>query len=142
MSTNQPVGGTEQSELVTVVIGGTTIGVFNTATGGDALAPAAQYRSGGEKNQRSYRTLPKYSELVVSRVLNLAVDWEVIRGLRQQAGGASSSVTLQPLDADQNAYGQSQTATGKFLGVTGIKIDSNSEAIQTFELHFSVDSWA
>lgn len=139
---NIPVGGTEQSELVTVSINGQSFGVWDTWDGGGSLAPAAQHRSGGQKNMTSYRTLPKFAELTVSRVVNLAVDWELDRALKTIAGVVPGSVTIQPLDADQNAYGNAQTATGMFLGVDGMKGDSNSEAQQMYVLHFSVDSWA
>lgn len=136
-----PVGGTEQSILVTVQVNGQSLGVWDTATGGDSLAASTQHRSGGQKNMTSYRTLPKFSELVVSRVCDLSVDWELIRTIKSIAGGVPGSVTEQPLDSDNNAYGASQTATGLFLGVTQPKADSNSETAQMYELHFSVDQW-
>jgi hypothetical protein len=140
-NTATPVGGTEQSVLVTVEVDGQSLGVWDTATGGDSLASSAQYRAGGQKNMTSYRTLPKFSELTVSRVCDLSVDWELIRKIKTLAGGVPGSVTEQPLDADQNPYGNSQTAVGMFLGVTQPKADSNSEALQMYELHFSVDQW-
>jgi hypothetical protein len=137
-----PVGGTQQSELVTVSIDGQTIGVFDSLTGGDVMAPPTKFRSGGQYIETSYQTLPKFSDISVGRVLNLAVDWEVIRNLRTKAGRVPMTVTVQPLDADLNAYGNSQTATGLFLGVKGIKVDSNSEAIQDFMLDMSTDAWS
>ncbi len=141
VSNTNIVGGTEQSELVTATVNGVTIGTFNSADGGDAYATATQNRSGGQANMTSYRTRPKYTELNVSRVVNLAVDWEVIRGLIPLAGLVPGSVTIQPLDTDLNAYGNPRTATGMFLGVGGVRIDSNSEALQNFTLRFSVDVW-
>lgn len=141
MTDTLPIGGTEQASLVTVVVNGQSLGVWNTFSGGDALATSTQYRSGGQVNMQSYRTLPKYSEITVSRVVNLQVDWELLRTLKAIAGGAPASVTVQPLDADQNAYGNSQTAVGLFLGITQPRVDSNSEALQTYELHMSVDQW-
>lgn len=142
MSSTMPVGGTEQSVLVTISIDGVTFGTFNTFDGGDALAPAAQHRSGGQANMTSYRTLAKYSEASVSRIVNLAVDWEVVRQLIPAAGSVSCTATLQPLDADLNAYGKARVATGMFLGISGIKVDSDSESLQNFMLHMSVDQWA
>ena len=135
------VGGTEQSQLVSVAVNGTTIGVFDSFDGGDALAPSAQHRSGGQGNMTSYKTLPKYSEATVGRVLNLAVDWETVRGLIPLAGQVRMTATLQPIDTDLVAYGNSRTASGMFLGISGIKTDSNSEALQNFMLHMSVDTW-
>lgn len=140
--TTFPIGGTEQSELVTVVVDNVSLGIFDTWSGGDSSAPNAQYRSGGQLNQTSYRTLPKFSMVTVGRVLNLAVDWELIRTLKNKAGLVAGSVTLQPLDATLNVYGNSWTASGLFLGTKGVKGDSNSESLQMFELDFSVDSWA
>jgi hypothetical protein len=137
-----PVGGTKQSGLVTAAVNGNSIGVFDTWTGGDAAATSAQHRSGGQGNMTSYRTLPKYSMITIGRVNNLAVDWDLIRGLIPQAGLVSGSVTIQPLDSDLNAYGNSRTATGLFLGVKGLDGDSDSEDIQSYQLDFSVDSWA
>jgi hypothetical protein len=137
-----PVGGTELSQLVTAVVNGTSIGVFDTLTGGDSVAPGAQYRSGGMGIQVSYTTLPKFSDIKITRVLDESVDWELIRTLKQQAGRVAGSVTVQPLDSDGNSYGNSQTSQGMFLGVGSIKVDSNSDTIQTYELTFSVDSWS
>lgn len=142
MSVNTPVGGTEQSELVTVVVDGQTLGVFDTWSGGDSAAKSVMHRPGGMGPQRSYVTLPTYSEVTVGRVLELDRDWELIRSLVPKAGRTLGSVTIQPLDADGNAYGSSRTASGRFLGVKGIKGDSNSENIQTFDLEFAVESWA
>lgn len=140
-TTALPVGGTEQSELITVSVNGQTIGTFDTAEGGAALSPSAQHRSGGNAIQTSYRTLPKFSEMVVSRVLNLATDWELLRTLITQAGVVTGQVTKQPIDQNRAAYGNSRTATGMFLGVDEPKTDSDSEALQMLTLHFSVDSW-
>lgn len=137
----QPVGGTQLSELITVAVNGITIGVFNTYTGGDIAAPATKFRSGGQFFEQSYTTLPKFSDISVARVLTLNVDWEVIRGLIPLAGRVPASVTLQPLDAELNAYGNARTATGLFLGIKGIRIDSNSEAIQDWSIDISVDNW-
>lgn len=141
-ATPMPVGGTEQSELVTVSVNGATIGIFDTWSGGDAEAPSVQHRPGGLGPQISYSSLAKFTQMVVGRVINLALDWELIRTLIPQSGIVVGAVTIQPLDANGTVYGSSRTATGMFLGVKGIKGDSNSDALQMFELDFSVDSWA
>lgn len=137
-----PVGGTEQSELVTVVVNGVSLGVFDTWSGGDSTAAVAQHRSGGQANQTSYQTLPKFSPITVGRVMQTTRDWTLIRTLTPKAGKVTASVTIQPLDATRNAYGSSRTATGMFQGVKSLKGDSNSEALQTYELDITVDSWA
>jgi hypothetical protein len=138
---NQPIGGTEQSQIVSVSINGVSIGIFNSLTGGGSTATVPQARSGGQLNQQSYRVRPKYGAIKVSRILNLATDWELIRSLKPQAGLAPASVTVQPVDADLNAYGESQTATGMFTGVDDINVNVDSEAVQNFTLNFTVDAW-
>lgn len=143
MATNVlPIGGTEQSQLITVVVNGQSLGVFDSYSGGDAAAASTQHRAGGQRTQTSYATLPKYSGITVSRVFQLTRDVALVKTLRQKAGIVTGSVTVQPLDATGNAYGQAMVASGQFLGVKGLKGDSESEAVQMFELDFSVDSWA
>lgn len=138
---NSPIGGTEQSELITVAINGVSIGEFNTMTGGGSMATPPQSRSGGQRNQTSYRVRPKYGPVKVSRILDLASDWELIRSLKPQAGLVQGSITLTPVDADLNVYGESQTASGMFMGVDDISVNVNSESLQDFTLNFTVDSW-
>lgn len=142
MTNTMHVGGTEQNVLVSVAVNGQTIGTFDSFTGGDALAKPAQHRSGGQETLTSYRTLALYSEATVSHIMWLEVSWEMVRGLIPKAGSVPMSATLQPIDADGNAYGNARTATGMFLGVSGIKVDSNSEVLQSFMLHMSVDAWS
>jgi hypothetical protein len=136
-----PIGGTQQSELITVAVNGTTVGIFDTYTGGDVAAPSTKFRSGGQFFETSYQTLPKFSDITVGRVLDLNVSWDFIRNTIPLCGRVPASVTLQPLDADLNNYGNSRTATGLLLGIKGIRVDSNSETIQDFQMDIAVDGW-
>lgn len=142
MSANNgmPLGGTEQSSLVTVVVDGTNFGVFDTYAGGDALAKSVKHRPGGMGSERSYVTLASYSDMKVSRVLEIDRDWDMAAFLTVFAGRVPGSVTVQPLDGDGNAFGNSHTFSGVFLGVSGIKGDSNSEAVQMVDLDFSIET--
>ncbi len=142
MATNvTPVGGTEQDLLVTVVVNGTTLGVFDSSSGGTATAPSVKHRAGGQKNQQSFPTQPVYSNVMVRRVNQMTRDWELIRQLKPLAGLVPMSVTVQPLDATRNSYGNAQTATGLLLSVKEPTSDSDSDALQTWELEMSVDGW-
>lgn len=141
MTLVNPIGGTEQSELVTLVINGNSAGVFDSWSGGDAMAKSAQHRPGGMGPQKSYPAKRTYTDMKVSRVLEFDRDWELVALISQFGGEQMASVTIQPIDPDGNAYGNSRTATGMFLGVSGIKGDSNSEAVQMFDITISVDSF-
>lgn len=137
-----PVGGTEQDILVTVAVNGTSLGVFDSSSGGTADAPSVQHRAGGQVSRTSYATQPNYSAITVSRINQYTRDWELIRQLKPLAGKVPMSVTLQPLDATRNPYGSAQVATGLLLTVKEPTSDSTSDAQQMWEMTMSVDSWA
>jgi hypothetical protein len=130
---------TEQNYLITVVVNGQALGVFDTFSGGDAAAPSVQHRPGGMGPQVSYATLAKFSPITVSRVLEPARDWELLRSLTQIGGRVDASMTEQPLDADGNPFGAPKTYTGQFLGVKSGKVDSTSDALRMFEIDMSCD---
>lgn len=135
------VGGTDQSYLVTVVMNGTNVGVFDTWSGGDAVAKSNKHRPGGMGDEVAYASLPSFTDMTVGRVLEADRDWDLVGLITQYGGRVPGSITIQPLDADGNAYNSSRTATGVFLGVKGLKADSTSDAIQMYELDFAVTSW-
>jgi hypothetical protein len=135
-------GGTEQSDLVTAVVNGVSLGKFDTWSGGEVMSKPPQHRAGGQKNRKSYPVHADFSNITVGRVHEADRDTELLAGLRQIAGSVPGSVTVQGLDPDGNAYGQSHTYTGLFLGDKGLKGDSSSEALQTYDLEFTVDDYA
>lgn len=137
-----PVGGTEQSELLSVVVNNQPLGVFDTKTGGDALAKDIKHRPGGMGPELPYTSLPTYSTMTLSRVYQANRDHELVRSLIPLAGRVAASVTIQPLDAEGNAYGQARTASGWFLGVREPKIDSTSDAVQMYDIEMSVVAYA
>lgn len=141
MVDNAPLGGTKQAQLCTVSLNGVSLGVYDTWTGGDPSAAVPQHRSGGQRTMQSYRALPKFSMMTVGRIAQTQRDWELIRSLVATAGQVPMSVTLQPLDADGNAYGNSRTASGMFAGQKGLDGDSDSDALQPYSLDMTVDQW-
>lgn len=129
--------GTEQNYLVTVVVDGQALGVFDTFSGGDPAAQSVKHRPGGMGPEKSYATLPSYTDVTVGRVLEPARDWELIRQLTQKAGRVDASATVQPLDADGNIWGNPKTYNGTFLGIKDGKVDSTSDAIKMLEVDLS-----
>lgn len=134
------IGGTEQSELITVTVNGTNLGVFQKRSGGDATAKVQKSREGGMGTEIPYPGLVSYSDMTVSRVRQAQRDVELIRRIRPWGGRVPASITVQPLDTTGNAYGNSETYVGVFLGVSGIHGTANSEAPQMFDLTFSITS--
>ena len=137
-----PVGGTDQSELVTVVVDNQPLGAFDTWSGGDAVAKDVKHRAAGMGPEIPFMALASYTPITVGRVYQADRDHELVRTLITKAGRKAASITIQPLDSDGNAYGQPRTASGFFLGVKNLKGDSQSDAIQLYELEMSVVAWA
>lgn len=133
----QPVG-TEQNFLLTIVVDGQVLGTFDSYSGGDPAAKSVKHRPGGMGPEKSYATLPSYSDITASRVLEPQRDWELIRQLTQKAGRVDASMTEQPLDADGNVWGNPKTFAGTFLGLKPGKADSTSDAVRMVELDMSV----
>lgn len=133
------VAATEQSYLLTMVVDGQALGTFDSFSGGDAAAKSVKHRPGGMGPEKSYASLPSYTDITVARVLEPARDWELIRALTQKSGRVDASLTVQPLDADGKAWGSPKTYSGQFLGVKDGKVDSTSDALRMFELDMSCD---
>lgn len=131
----------ESQSLITVhVVGVGDLGVFDKKTGGDTQAPTAKHRPGGMGPEKAYRTLPTYSDITVSRVLERDRDWELVRTLKGKAGNAMMTITEQPLDDDGNAWGSPQTYQGRLTNVKPGQVDSTSQNVRMFEIDCSVQT--
>lgn len=142
MATNLLTAATEQNSVITVVVNGQSLGVFDTSSGGDSTTKAAKHRAGGMGNEVIYASLPTYSALTVGRVLEPARDYELIRALYPLIGRVTASVTEQLLDADGNTSGNPKTWTGSLSGVKPGKTDSNSTNVRMFEIDIDVSTVA
>lgn len=130
---------TEQMALVTAVVDGQSLGVFDTRQGGDNVGTEVKHRPGGMGPEKSYTSLSSPTTVTVTRVFENERDFELFRRLQAIAGrNHPGSVTEQPLDGDGNAYGQPLTYSGTFLGVKWGNVDSNSSTARMAELDFSV----
>lgn len=131
---------TEQQYLVTANIDGRDLGVYDTMKGGDVNIKTAMHRPGGMGPEKSYRTLPTYADITISRVLERDRDWETLRWLMDQAGGVRAQVTKQPLDEQGNAWGTPMTWSGRLADVKGGDADSNSSNPEMYEVNISVET--
>lgn len=133
---------TQQENLITVVVDGQPLGVFDTLTGGDTSASPVKHRAGGMGSQKSYPALPEHADVTVSRVLERERDRELVRKLRLRTGRASASISEQPLDDDGAPWGKPTIYTGKLSGVKPGDADSNSVDLQMFELTLTIEDVA
>lgn len=133
---------TKQSYLLSVVVDGIQLGTFDTKTGGAAMAKGNKHRPGGMGVEKSYVSLPSYSDMKLTRVYELARDHELARRLYGRSGVASASVTEQPLDANGVPYGNPIVYSGRFLGINPGDVDSNSEAPKMLEVDLEITTVA
>lgn len=119
---------TEQQFLVTANVGGRDLGVFDTMKGGDTTIKSSAHRPGGMGPEKSYRTLPTYDDITLSRVGERERDWEMIRYLEDNAGALTGTVVRQPLDEQGNAWGTPMTWAGRLGSVKHGDVDSTSSS--------------
>jgi hypothetical protein len=129
---------TKMQFLITVVVDGQNIGVFDTWSGGDAVATESKHRPGGMGTEESYVSLPSYTSGAVTRVYKRERDHELLRTLTGKAGRVPASVTEQPLDDNGNAWGKPTVYSGRFLGPKRGDMDSTSDDPRMLELDISV----
>jgi hypothetical protein len=131
---------TEQQWLVNVTVDGRDLGIYDSMSGGDVDVDSAKHRPGGMGPEKSYRSLPTYKDVTVSRVLERERDWEILRWLQDKAGGVRAQVSRQPLDEDGNAWGTPMTWAGRLGPVKGGDVDSTSSKPTMYEFDVFVET--
>jgi hypothetical protein len=130
---------TAQSQsLVTLVVNGKPIGVFQTRSGGETTAEISKYRPGGGAAQKARRGQREHGDVTVSREWERERDLIIERDLRLLCGRAKASVTDQPLDEDGVVFGKPVTYTGVLMSVNGGDSDSDSDDGKTLEVGLTV----
>jgi hypothetical protein len=110
---------------------------FDTCTGGDTDSTESKYRPGGMSPMVSLGGSTDVANVVVSRNFALGRDDVLLPKLRAAAGRRTATVTLQPLDADRNAFGTPQTYRGVLQRVQGPQHDSTSTDAAMMELEIN-----
>lgn len=135
---------TSMQSQITVTVdlpgGTTTLGIFDKRTGGDTQATAAKHRPGGGQPEKSYATLPTYTDVTINRVYERERDHELIRVLANNAGRSKVTITEQQLDDDFHAWGAPTTWRGRLLTVKPGDSDSGSSAARMFEVTVSIET--
>jgi len=133
-------GSRQDQWLNTVTIDGTSLGVWDTLSGGDVQATETKYKAGGMVPEVSLGGTVSVNNITLGRLLRAEQDWEVIRNLMAaRTGKGEALVARQPLDADGNPFGRPITYTGKLLQVMPGDTDSNSTSAQAWQLVISTN---
>ncbi|MCD2193520.1 hypothetical protein LQ327_09005 [Actinomycetospora endophytica] len=135
---------TEQMYLTTVHIDDPAfgdLGVWDKRTGGDTQIAATKHRPGGMGPEKTYRSLPTYSDITVTRVIEPdRGDYELFRRLKSAAGRVYGTVTEQPLDDDGHPQGDPSSWYGRLANCKPGQTDSNGTAIRSMEVDFHVET--
>jgi len=135
---------TEQFFLVNVHVDDPAfgdLGVWDKRTGGDTTIAAVKHRPGGLGPEKMYRSLPTFSAVVVTRVLEQdRGDYELVRRLKNAAGRVYGTVTETPLGDDGHPYGTPMSWYGRLGNVKPGQVDSNGTAVRMVEVDFEVES--
>lgn len=129
---------TEQQSQITLTVNTQNFGVWDKMSGGDGVSKEVKYRPGGMGPEITFTSLPSYTTVTVSRVMDYSRDWELAKAYEQQAGKLGASITEQPLDSSGNPYGNPRVLAGRFLGFKFGNADSTSDAVRMIECDISI----
>lgn len=110
---------------------------FDRFAGGDTNSDETKYRPGGMGAEVSLGGSISVANITVGRNFALGRDDVLLPQLRAAAGRKRASVTLVPLDADNNAFGAGETFVGVLQRVQGPQHDSNSTDAATLEMEIN-----
>lgn len=127
---------TAQNTLITLVVDGRPLGVFDTLSGGEPSAEVTKSRPGGMAGEKSHPALPTYSDVVAGRELDMQRDLELYRSLLNRAGRAPVSASKQYLDESGAPVGRPLTYTGRLSNMTDPEADSSSNDVSMWQLTF------
>ena len=116
-------------------------GTFDKVDGGEIDSGTKTHNPGGMVIPIALAGPKTVSNLVVTRAYRLARDHDVIQQLIDSVGRSSTIVTVQPLDADGNAYGTPITYLGILKSVTPPSPDSQSSTAALLSLEVVVEGF-
>lgn len=132
---------TQQQFLPSATVEGIgTLGNYDKWSGGDVTATITKYRPGGMGPEITYPSLSIIGDITLERVHVVERDQALIAQLKQVAGQARATVTLQPLDSSGNVLGPPTVWQGRLAKVMDGPTDSESSAVRTYSLDFAIES--
>lgn len=123
-----------------VTIDGRPIGVWDTLAGGAAEAEDTKHIPGATRRQISLGGRTTFENVTLTKWLDRGADWDYLRYLHaNRCGKAEVSVAQQPLDDDENPYGDPIVYTGKLQRVAPPDTDSTSSDVSMWEIVISTE---
>ena len=122
---------------VTVSIDGLgNLGTFDKFTGGSIDSDEQKYSPGGMAPPVSLGGAVTMSNVVVSRLVDLVRDWDLMHKLLAAVGIATITAAKQPLDVNKVPYGRPLVYQGTIKQVTMPDHDSTSSNPAVMDIEF------
>lgn len=128
----------EDQFRITATLDGSDIGLFATCDGGETDSSDTKYPPGGGEPEESLGGRQTYTNLVLGRNYKRERDHVASKRIRPRVGKGVMVVTKQPLDDDNNPWGEATTYTGKLKRYGEPPAKSDSEDAAILELEMSV----
>lgn len=132
------------ANTLSVNVGGkvTSLGVWDTLSGGDVAFSETKYSPGGMQPQKSLGGTKSVNNITLGRLLDTddTDDWSTIRLLMQLTEEADCTVSRQPLGTDKRPFGTPLVYTGKMIAVAPGDTDSNAEGAQVWTVTVSTNA--
>jgi hypothetical protein len=132
-----PLGSRQNQARVTVVVDGISLGLFEDRTGGDADSADTQYPLGGMGPRISLGGRQEVANVVVKCLYDTERQSR-IKWLVGRAGKGQMVVTEQPLDNEEQAFGEPLVWSGTLKRVQPPERQADSDAAAQLELEMSV----
>lgn len=129
----------EDTWAVHVTVGDRPLGIFDTFSGGEIDSEEAKYPPGGMQEEISLGGRKTIGNVTVSRYLDRALDWPLIKWLSTQVGAARVTIGLVPLQFDKTPGGEPLVYGGTLKTVTLPDIDSTGNDAAKVELECTMD---
>lgn len=116
-------------------------GKFMSKSGGGITSDSTKIYDGGSVTPAIITSPSEVENITVGRAYDQNRDEPILTSLRPQVGRFTTSITVQPADADLVAIGSPSTYSGAVLvSITEPDYDSGSGDVAMFELEFAIVS--
>jgi hypothetical protein len=114
-------------------------GVWDKASGGGVTSSIRKYQPGGGAREIVLGGKRTRDDVIVSKMVDVDVDWPLIVRFEQWAGIADASLSIQATRSDYTTAGiDAHPIVGKLTGVLAPEPDSESEEPGLLALTFTV----
>ena len=133
-------GSRQDQYAVSVIFDGENTGIWDKMTGGSTDSDDNKYRPGGMAPSVSLGGNSEIDDIGVSRLYDLDRDHNgLVKRLLAATGRARITVIKQPLDGEDNPFGEPLVYSGTLKGVSPPEVDSESSDPALLEITVVVD---